>query len=506
MEQRHLHIRAAVGGITRSEEYMGKTYTVVPVVALVEGVIHAMNAAQPELVQAAAFSYAPVAWNGRPVFLGHPMKNGAPVSGNTPETLETLSMGLVFGAQVKSKKLVMEAWIDPERAANLGDEGARLLERLAAGDVIEISVGAYVETDDSTGEYNGKPYEGEWINIIPDHLALLPEGDTGACSVEAGCGVRAAQTGEPMATTEKKKSTSWIGRLMQTFRGLQNPDEMSDNDVRRSIGDALRAVDPRAYYPEAVYTDYFVYCVYSGDGGMSYYRRGYTLDANGSAVLSGDPVEVEPVLTYEDVAPELTAAAASEPSPTNTPAGAGCSCHTAPITTAKEQTMDKATRIKALIEKSKGMFTEADSKFLETASDEQLAAFESRVPAEVPATPKAVEPVVAAAAAVAPKAVTFDELLANASPETRDSINEGIRIGRERKVASIATLKASGRCTISDEKLTAMSQGELDQLVKLADVKVATDFSGLGTARVETNEAPAVPDLAAGIRASRAGK
>jgi hypothetical protein len=175
---------------TRTETFEGREHLVVPVVALVEGVVHAMNAPAPEFVPAEEFEHHFSGWDGRPIFEGHPTVDGQPVSGNVPEVLGTKRIGTVFNTTTADKKLKMEAWIDVELCEERAPD---LLRRLQDGDPIEISVGTFVDTDDSKGVYKGKRYTGTWSSITPDHLALLPEGDTGACSRDAGCGVRAAK-------------------------------------------------------------------------------------------------------------------------------------------------------------------------------------------------------------------------------------------------------------------------------------------------------------------------
>ena len=184
---RHLHLLGATGQI-RSAKFHGRDHLVVPVVALVEGVIFPVNAATPELVLASEFAMAPQGWNGRPVFANHPAANGTQISGNTPETLETLSFGNVFNAHVEGKRLKMEAWLDREKAAKVGRDAMRVIERAEAGEMIEVSVGAYVVAEPRVGEHSGKPFKAVWHDIVPDHLAMLPEGTIGACSIAMGCG------------------------------------------------------------------------------------------------------------------------------------------------------------------------------------------------------------------------------------------------------------------------------------------------------------------------------
>lgn len=191
MEQRTLTLKlAGTSYTTRIETFKGREHIVVPVVALVEGVVHAMNASNPELVTAEEFRKAPGGWNGRPIYEGHPVNaSGTPLSGNSPELLETKCIGTVFNTAIRKNKLAMEAWIDVEAAT---ERAPLLLARIQAGKTIEISVGVFVELGEAKGVYASKEYDGAWKDIVPDHLALLEEGDTGACSVEMGCGVRAA--------------------------------------------------------------------------------------------------------------------------------------------------------------------------------------------------------------------------------------------------------------------------------------------------------------------------
>lgn len=515
---RTLTLTTAAGVTARKETYNGREHLVLPVVALVEGVVQAMNAGKPELVRAAEFSRVPAGWNGRPIFLGHPIVNRSPVSGNTPTLLETKAIGTIFNTGIKDNKLVMEAWIDVEKS-NLVNKD--LLDRVNAGDPIEISVGVFCETDNTTGEYDGKKYNGEWHDIVPDHLALLPEGDTGACSRKMGCGVRAAK-GSVMA--EK----GIFSRILTAFRSAQPTGSMSDVDIRQELMDALNEKEPALKwngYIVAVYEKYVVYCLFDNEG-MDYYTRDYSMDASGEATVADTRLEVEQVISYEPVeAGDLVAAAGKRNSAKDqekiqamhdhavtlgaacanpkaasqdTTAGGSCSCqHGAPkVNNQSEADMKKSELV----------------KFLETATDAQLEALskaiETPAPAVVPAP--VAEPVVASA----PKAKTEAEFLADAPAEIRETLEAGLRVGRATKAATIKTLKDSGRCSFSDEALNAKNQDELNQMVALAGITVAAsapvDFSGQALPRVPaaagSNQAPAPADLNAAIKAARGVK
>lgn len=191
---RHLHLLGATS-TPRSEMVDGREYLVVPVIALMESVIHASNSKNPEFVSAEVLTKAASSWLNKPLCVGHPKKNGTQCSANSPEVLESHGFGKIRDVVMKGKKLFMEALVDPLRLKALKQE--RLLADLREGKPISVSVGAYVTTNDKSSEWNGKSYVGEWREVIGDHLAFLYDNATGtnghgACSLEAGCAANRA--------------------------------------------------------------------------------------------------------------------------------------------------------------------------------------------------------------------------------------------------------------------------------------------------------------------------
>lgn len=184
-EARQLHVLGATG-VPRVEKYQGREHLVVPVVALIgDQVIHAVNAQTPEHVPARLLAQMPNAWNGRPLVLGHPVKDGVQISANDPRVMEQQAFGFMAATHCKDKRLGTEAWMDVARLQELGQH--KMLEDARAGKPIEVSVGAFVTTNGKAGMVNGRAYKNEWTSLVPDHLAFLP-GGTGACSVAMGCG------------------------------------------------------------------------------------------------------------------------------------------------------------------------------------------------------------------------------------------------------------------------------------------------------------------------------
>jgi hypothetical protein len=173
--------------LIRTETLAGREYTVVPVVALVEGVLQGANSSEPELALFAEFAKFPESWNGRPVVLRHPNVNGIYVSANSPLIFEDYHMGFMFSTKGEDFKLKTEAWLDNARIAELGGEYVDVLTRIQNGEVMNVSVGAFIDTRPTPGTYQGKQYGAVWQNVMPDHLAFLPD-QVGACSVADGCG------------------------------------------------------------------------------------------------------------------------------------------------------------------------------------------------------------------------------------------------------------------------------------------------------------------------------
>lgn len=175
----------------RIETIDDREHVVVPVVALVPGVVHAMNASCYERVYEDEYLKSLAAWDGQPIMYGHPTLNKQPISAHLPHVRRT-AIGFVRNPTADNGKMQMEACID--RIA-CEDRAPELLERALTGEPIEVSVGVMTLTDEEAGELDGVEYRGAWRGIVPNHLAMLPLEIEGACSNKMGCGVRAAQEG-----------------------------------------------------------------------------------------------------------------------------------------------------------------------------------------------------------------------------------------------------------------------------------------------------------------------
>lgn len=192
LEARNLHLLGATGQ-PRVEQFNGRDHLVVPCVALMETVIHAVNSKVPELVPRQTLEKAASSWDNKPVVLGHPVNgNGRQISANDPAVLASHGIGTIRNSRMSGQKLLMDAYLDPIAVEKLG--GSELLQRMRAGtDHTEVSVGAFVQAESTPGSFQGKNYKAIWRESSGDHLAfLVHKGARGACSVENGCGAHRA--------------------------------------------------------------------------------------------------------------------------------------------------------------------------------------------------------------------------------------------------------------------------------------------------------------------------
>jgi hypothetical protein len=429
-EARHLRLLGATGKI-RAASYQEREHLVVPVTALVQGVVHSANAEEPEFVPAEVFQFAPSGWNGRPVVGGHPVVDGNFVSANSPEVLEKECFGTVFNTSTTAEKLLFEAWIDAEKAQKSGPVGQRILERLRNNEVIEVSVGAFVEVDNTPGEYNGKQYAGSWRKIVPDHFAILDEGVTGACSVEMGCGT--------MRSAMVNLVTKDGIRILKSVN-----DEVTMND------------DKPVQDKKQKFFDKFLSLFQVSDNGE----------------LTILDIEDKPVV--EEVH-----------------ANCGCKNKGEQVMT-KEQRVQALIDSKRFLEADKEWLSAVPEDRLTALEGSQPPGANDKPnvpqPEPAPAPAPAPQPSTTVVVNGAPNPKTVEQFLEGAPSEIREAVLDGMRMNAEKKDAVIKLIKDTGRCKFQDAELKAMSINELQRLADLAGVEEPTkgiSFFGVNTARPE---------------------
>ena len=273
-------VNAEITGQIKTHTHDGAELIVVPVVAIVEGVLN------NHLVPAEEFGKFFHAWEGVPVPVQHPEMNGQPVSANLPDMIDARAIGRFHNVTVNGNKLKGELWIDPAKAEKKGFSD--VVEMFRNGEMVEVSTAYFADTEPTSGEFNGKSYVGIHRNLRPDHLAVLPN-KVGACSVAAGCGApRINQKGVIMGIADRLKSLFGVKTNAESFSEIESA--------------VYRALNPKGMdqerWPVEVYDGRVVY----NDGG-ELYSRDFSMN-EGEIEFSSDPVQVRMTKDFVPVANE----------------------------------------------------------------------------------------------------------------------------------------------------------------------------------------------------------
>lgn len=426
-------IQSTREGVTRTEMFEGRPHLVVPVVALQEGVVWPGNSDEPEFVPASVLAQNLGTWNGKPVMMNHPSRDGQMLSANSPSVLSEWKIGTVFNTRVQGPKLLMEAWLDIDRIKAMGGEALRTMQRIMDNDIVDVSVGVFTSMVKKAGQHLGKAYKTAWASASPDHLAILPEGTPGACSVAMGCGTR-------MLSAWTMPDDLLVIEAMRELGISSKGEEVEPSILVRAISVLTGIQDQKV---EETLIKLF------GPGKM----QDEDGDPADDAVDGEDDEESED----DDPSPEDD----KDKPPFKTNAGCKCGQHTDKEPTTMKT---KEERISALIASKKNTFTDAHKTFLTTCSDEQLANLEE-VDAAAP-EPTAVEepkpepkpePTVAAA-----KVISIEDL-----PEELRSLVDNAK-------THDATVRANAMKALSESKQTIYTEPELKALPTKDLVRVAT--------------------------------
>ncbi len=465
-----LTVKADTAAI-RHEELAGVDHLVVPVVVLVEGVLHPLNSQMPELALADEFAKRPDSWNGSPIVLNHPKnERGHLISANAPDVFEAEIFGQLFNTVRDDNKLKSEMWINLERVAELERQG--VIERLKSGELVEVSAGFFQDLEMTNGQFDGERFEGIWRNVTPDHLAILSEEKTGACSVEDGAG--APRVNE--AAMKDSKNLSGFSKLVSKFADVfhfRAGEHLSDVDTRAALEAAL-VQQEGFFFVLAVFEDSFVYDDFSG----SLLQRSFEIAEDGTVSLGDDISEVRPETSFVPVK----------------------------VNEEDSSMKDREERVNTLIANEASPFTEDDKPFLSALSDERFEKFEAPASEPTPVSDEedeekkkaAAEAAAAAVAAdatttLAPDATPSSAPEAESAPATMESymksapkalqgpLAEMASDYEAHKKALIKTLIGNDRCDYDETELRGM---EIPMLKKLARLSGSDDnFAGQGTVR-----------------------
>lgn len=439
-------------------------YQVFPVVLLVEGV-HQGIGSEPVYYSDSVLEATAALWNNVPVTIGHPInQQGEHILVNHDGTIaQQWAVGHVINVRWENGKLRGEIWLNSARVQTLAPG---LIEFLKNGGQLEVSTGLLAAEDRVAGSWNEESYASSVLEIIPDHLALLP-GATGACSWEDGCGVR-------WNVRKEAHLIVHVGvDLQQTVEKVRTKvDSMDEYDSSSETWKKM-------HFVRAVYSDHFIYHKKERTGQQvteTLFRQGYSLDTAGQVVLEGEPEEVVEDIQYKRKANEQ----GGDP--------------TEKTTIKEEKNMKKKVccekRIDALIANANTAFTEEDREWLTSMNEQQLDKIEANVEVEEETTTQTTTATQKTNQTAEPaKDITVEGFLLSAPPEIRSVLNDGLRQLDLKRADLITRITANERNKFSEQDLKNMDTNMLENLAQLLPEPVSTsvDFSGRVPGMIQTN-------------------
>ncbi len=476
-EEYAVYKNAQVDYVVSVKTHQKKKHLVVPVTMMVEGVHCGSHG--PLLHTITDLGRFPESWNGIPIVIFHPEKDGIPVSANSPDIIDNECVGRVYGTRVEGEKLKANAWLDEEKLGAVSPEALNCINKHLP---LEVSVGVFTEDEEEEGEYNGETYEAIAHNHRPDHLALLP-GGTGACSFEDGCGIRANEKGGKDVEVVIRDAM----RLLNANGFRVSEIEVNEEDgyiVRMdAVRQALYAKDTQSayHYLEELYDGYLIYAESLQEGGRHLYKQSYTY-INDVVEFVGDPVEVKKKVQVDYVTMSVQRTKFNNNNKTKEDSNMDEKC-----------TACVKKKVDALIAHELTNFEERDREFLQGLTEEQLDRMTPKTPPAVNTAKSGKEeeskPAIQALSADDQAALAYGKKLLK---EKKDRMIRGIQENTAKDLWPTELLNTMEEEML--EKVFASVQKKAEETPETYDYTV----NG-GQARLEVNATEEEPLLPAGI-------
>lgn len=470
---------------TQSKEYtienrkhQGRSHVVVPVVMMVEGV-HSGNKG-PLLHMGDDLGKFPESWNGIPVVVQHPEKDGKSISANSPDVIDNQTVGRVYNTRFENGRLKAEAWLDEER---LGVVSPTAMKAIKAGQPLEVSIGVFTDEENSPGVWNNEEYVAIARNHRPDHLALLP-GGTGACSWNDGCGIRVnsnnnKEGGVDVTTQEMIKQIELAGfsvnsignnadvgyqaKIEAAYRALENQPEKAASLSYRSL--------------EELYDNYLIYRTSENDG-IKFFKQSYSLK-DGKIELSGDPTAVTKQVNYINVQ-SATMKRTNFNNNSNKGGNVMSDVKITPCCLAKvEQIMTNGLT----------GFTDADKEWLLTQEESTLdKILNVKKPEPIQVNKEQVTDY------LTKTAKTVADYVALMPKEMQAQVNAGLELSLNHRKEVIASILTNTKEVWKEEELVAKDTETLEKIAK--STQPVTDYSALGGVPAGKEEEVLMPPMA----------
>jgi hypothetical protein len=460
--------------------HQDKPHIVVPVVMLVEGVHNGSDG--PIYHSESDIGKNVESWNGIPVIIYHAYdEEGHPVSANSPEVIDNVSVGKVYNTVYEDGKLKAEVWFDEDR---LNTVSAETLIEVNDSKEIEVSTGMFCDYEEKEGEWNGEKYNFVAHNYRPDHLAILPD-EIGACSCKDGCGLGANSKNKNM---DIKKVMATIGVAGYSVHRISGYAEQGYQALINEMYSELRKMD-KSYdtggvhhyeynYLEELYSDYVIFTK-SGDSIESkLYKQSYTV-TDGEVALTGTPVEVHKKVDYVNANKDIQSSSKED---------AGVEVNGKLINLNKEVNIMADNKCPKCLEKVNALIANKESKFEETDREWLLTQDEK--------TLDKLAPVVKEVEKIVEKTVEINKL----STEDQADLAWAKRMRKEKRDATIKGIQANTEAgTWDDATLNTMSEDVLDKLFKSVKKEETQVVDYSLNANVQSNTGGIEPMLPAGV-------
>ncbi|MGD9726392.1 MAG: DUF2213 domain-containing protein [Nitrospiraceae bacterium] len=517
-----------------------------------------MNAPAPEFAPAAVFGKFPEGWNGRPLVMNHPVNgDGVPISANSKGAMESNAFGLIFNSRIEDNKLKTEAWINTADAQARGGEFLETLNRVQAGEMVEVSTGCFVTTMSKRGMFSGRKYEAVWIEVVPDHLAFLSEGIKGACSIEDGCGTPRSNKADAMPKKRKpmkgkpkgykgpkgeededdngggKKPKAAAGQDSGCGCGVNNHEhtctctrehtkptvqKLTPNSTERAqleLEAELRAEVIRATFdahavPDSLLNNDISKAVaralkdlHAGRD-VSCWLMGWTTNSAVYELIDWDA----PSSSWDFFQISMDVSADGKVTFSGEPKEVNLLTRIVSVNEAMENAMPQANAAAGTTEQPATPTTPPAGDPPANTPPVNANATPTTPPALVAPAQSAPAANAAEQAApttpAAPKVLSAAEYIASAPDGVREMLEESMRTHDDKRNALIKALKDSGRCEFTDEELKTFNTKRLEKLLKLADVPTyetvaipgrVESFANRGNGADDPMAAPPAPNV-----------
>lgn len=220
------------------------TWLVAPMTLIVPGVLDGSKG--PLYYPADEVARNHKQWEGYPLTRNHPARDGLPASAFDTGVLDRVGMGVVRNPSIVDNKLVAEGWFHETRTKQVD---AAIWNALVEGRQIELSTGLGTENEVRNGHcpVTKRGYTAIARNYKPDHVAILTDGQRGACSINDGCGVHNVGWMDWIANAIGIKSIT-TGRFKPTGSGTGKGEiheaaqagHLTFTDADRELGATVR--------------------------------------------------------------------------------------------------------------------------------------------------------------------------------------------------------------------------------------------------------------------------